>query len=225
MNAVMDFPSDSWFWRLVQGAMLRAEETLAPPQVDAYAEERALAREVARNPDSFQVLYQRYYERILNFFYRRVRERDVAEDLTSQVFLSALEYLAATERDLPFRPWLYRVATNAWISYERKKLRWGERIMAEVGRWLGTQPVPTPSQALHERERIVLVRRALMNLPPLYREPILLRCDEELSDAEIGEALDLTPGSVRSRISRGMALLRSQIQPLLEEKPEERTHG
>lgn len=213
MIAVLEFPGAS-----LLGWLAACAAEPAADRARADAEERALAREVARRPDRFQVLYGRYYERILNFFYRRVRERAVAEDLTSQVFLAALEYLTAAERELHFRPWLYRVATNAWLTHERRRQRWGERIIDQIGRWLGTRHVPTPGQALSDRERAEALRRALMSLPVLYREPILLRCDEELSDEEIGAALGLTPGGVRSRISRGLARLRHRVQPLLSDE-------
>lgn len=213
MIAVLEFPGASLLAWL---AACAAE--LADDRARADEEERELAREVARRPERFQELYGRYYERILNFFYRRVRERSLAEDLTSQVFLAAFEYLTAAERELHFRPWLYRVATNAWLTHERRRQRWGERLLDEVGRWLGMRPVPLPGEDLSERERAEWLRRTVMTLPTLYREPLLLRCDEELSDEEIGAALGLKPGGVRSRISRGLALLRRRARPLLNEE-------
>ena len=181
------------------------------------AEERALAREVSRRPESFQVLYDRYYERILNFFYRRVSERETAEDLTSQTFLSALEHLARANREVHFRPWIYRVATNAWLSHERRRARWGERFLGELGRHFLSKPVPSPDHALSAAERMGLLRKALMGLPPRYREPLLLRYDEELSDSEIAQTLEMPPGTVRSLISRGLAILRRRAKPVLDE--------
>lgn len=242
-------PIEWWLWRLLPGGAAGeltapasrgseangAEETNGAPPSGANAEERTLAREVFQHPERFEELYRRYYERILNFFWRRVRERALAEDLTSQVFLAAMEYLAGAERDVPFRAWLYRIATNAWITHERQRTRWGLRWLGDLHRWLDAAPPPLASQALADDERRALLRRALMALPTRYREAILLRYEEGLSVEEIGVALGLTEGGVRSRVSRGLKLLRRRVRPLLaspceeqdrEEKDrEEQDHG
>jgi RNA polymerase sigma-70 factor (ECF subfamily) len=219
----LDAPWDGWLHPLLPllQSMVKTPPTEENPAQESkqalQAEERALAREVSRRPESFQVLYDRYYERILNFFYRRVRERAIAEDLTSQTFLSALEHLARAEREIHFRPWIYRVATNAWLSHERRRTRWGERFLGELGRYFLSKPVPTPGHALSTAERMELLRKALMGLPPRYREPLLLRYDEELSDSEIAQTLEMPPGTVRSLISRGLAILRHRAKSLLGE--------
>jgi RNA polymerase sigma-70 factor (ECF subfamily) len=227
LNAFLEMPLDApwegWLRPLLPllqniAKPLAAEREQAEESKETVeAEERALAREVSRHPESFQVLYDRYYERILNFFYRRVRERAIAEDLTSQTFLSALEHLARTIREIHFRPWIYRVATNAWLSHERRRARWGERLLGELGRYFLSKPVSTPDHALSTAERMELLRKALMGLPPRYREPLLLRYDEELSDSEIAQTLEMPPGTVRSLISRGLEILRRRAKPVLGE--------
>jgi len=223
LETSLDAPWDGWLRPLLPLLQSMAQ-TPAVEQNPAeesklalQAEECALAREVSRRPESFQVLYDRYYERILNFFYRRVRERAIAEDLTSQTFLSALEHLARANREIHFRPWIYRVATNAWLSHERRRTRWGERFLGELGRYLFSQAIPTPDHALSTAERMELLRKALMGLPVRYREPLLLRYDEELSDSEIAQTLEMSPGTVRSLISRGLAILRRRAKPVLGE--------
>ena len=219
----LDAPWDGWLRPLVPllQSMVKTPAAQENPAEESkqslQAEERALAREVSRRPECFQVLYDRYYERILCFFYRRVSERETAEDLTSQTFLSALEHLARANREIHFRPWIYRVATNAWLSHERRRTRWGERFLGELGRYLFSQAIPTPDHALSTAERMELLRKALMGLPVRYREPLLLRYDEELSDSEIAQTLEMSPGTVRSLISRGLAILRRRAKPVLGE--------
>ncbi len=180
------------------------------PEVDPRVQERDLARAVANDPESFQLLYARYYERILNFFYRRVRERALAEDLTSQTFLAALEYLSRSERDVNFAPWLYRVATNAWLSHERRQRRWGERFWGEVGRLLHSPPATSFHEQISEAEQIEQVRLFILKLPEKDREPLLLRYFEGLEIGEIAEVLGVTPVALRSRISRAMQMLRER---------------
>ena len=191
---------------------VREEDGSATLAREVAQEESRLASEVARDPEAFQTLYRRYYERILNFFFRRVCERDLAEDLTSQTFLSAFDYLSREKRSVNFRAWIFRVATNAWLSHERRQLRWGERFLGQLGRHMFDRTPTVPGEKLSEAEHLQSIRKAVMALPARYREPLLLRYDEELGDAEIALALGLAQSSVRSRIHRSLKILRQRLR-------------
>ena len=78
--------------------------------------------EVAKNdPTHFRPLYEKYFKRIFLFTYHRVEDRDIAADLTSQVFLKAMQRLHQFKfRGMPFSSWLYRIAINECTDYFRK---------------------------------------------------------------------------------------------------------
>lgn len=153
-------------------------------------------------------LYERYYDRLLNFLHRRTRDRDLAEDLVSKTFLRALEDLRRRPRELDFRPWIYRIAINEHLSHGRSLGRWIERMRDFVAPARET----TARDDLQSAERLARVRAAAEGLPARYREPLLLRYDEELEYNEIGRILGLAEGSVRSRVSRAIDLIRRRLE-------------
>lgn len=165
-----------------------------------------LARRVHGDPDQFITLYERYYERILNYLYRRTFNLEEAQDLTARTFLQAFEALRRREQRLLFRPWLYRIATNVHTSHVRRLCRWAARV-TDVGRRELQRVVGTPRDLATSGENAEAVRSALNSLPEKYRVPLILRFDEELSHAEIAAILQLTETGTRSRVARALQLL------------------
>jgi len=77
--------------------------------------EEDLIRKSATNPESFRPLYEAYFKKIFLFILHRVGEKEIAGDLSQQVFLNALSNIGRFEfRGLPFSAWLYRIAINHW---------------------------------------------------------------------------------------------------------------
>src|SRR5213593_4114716 len=90
----------------------------APAKEEA---ERLLIEAAQRDPSRFAELYEDNFERVYAFIARRVRDRDEAEDLTSEVFQQALANLARFEwRGVPFAAWLLRIAANAIIDRAKR---------------------------------------------------------------------------------------------------------
>jgi RNA polymerase sigma-70 factor, ECF subfamily len=170
-----------------------------------------LARRVFHDPENFIRLYENYYERILNYLYRRTMNLDEAQDLTSRTFLQAFNALRAREQRLAFRPWLYRIATNAHTSHVRGLCRWAARVR-EAGMQQLRRRILTPGQTALAREESDAVREALLRLPEKYRVPVVLRYDEELSIEEIAVILRLTSTGARTRIARGLTLLAREFR-------------
>src|SRR5258708_31140596 len=85
------------------------------------AGERLLVEAAQKDPAKFGALYDIHFERIYAFVARRVRDRDKAEDLTSEVFHKALANLKRYEwRGAPFAAWLYQIAANAIFDYFKR---------------------------------------------------------------------------------------------------------
>jgi len=184
-------------------------------QKDRRSEEKEIARNVPRDPEAFQILFDRYYELILNYIYRRTLCRDVAEDLTSKTFIKAFEFLKKAEREVNMRPWLYRIATNVWLQHEKKKIHSlkNNKLLFSIKNFVSKQ---TPLSKLHDKENANNLRTLLVSLDPKYREPLLLKYDEEFTCEEISEILQITKENTRQRISRGLKMIRKKWQELEE---------
>jgi RNA polymerase sigma-70 factor (ECF subfamily) len=173
--------------------------------------EAEFAADVHQDPDQFLILYERYYERILNFLYRQTGDRETAEDLTSQTFLSAFEHLSAARRHVNFRPWIYTVATNACRSHARRGRRWVQRIPI-LGRMRLAEAARDATRDIQRDDLAVVARDLLLRLPGKYRDALMLRFDEELSYAEIGEILGVSAVGARTRVLRGLRQLRKRLE-------------
>ena len=206
---------------LLRGAGIAVADDL-PGRADAWGqpdaareEETRIAARVPEDPSQMEILYDRYYARILNYLYRRTMDRDLAEELTSRTFLRALEALGRETRPIWVCPWLYRIATNVHLSHSRRVTTLRARL-AEIGRhWLGTerQPERRPDALASHREEQARLRRCLLTLPEKYRTVLLLRYDEELSHAGIAEVLQLGCPAVRKRLERGLRMLTERYRP------------
>lgn len=175
----------------------------ATTDVDDADGESRLVEAAKTDAEALGRLYRRYEPVIAGFVLRRVGRRHEAEDIISNVFLQMVRRLDRYERrEVPFRAWLYRIATNEinrWFRW--RKLR----------RFLGSVPDrPAPeSESSADTER---VRLALATLPSRFQSVLALRYLEELSIEEIGVILGCSAGTVKSRLDRGRDRLRRALE-------------
>src|SRR6476620_10513702 len=86
--------------------------------------DHTLVAKVRRGDDrAFEALYQRYHRRIHAYVFGMVKDHQRAEDVTQEVFVSALRRMRATERPIAFKPWIYEIAKNACIDAFRRSKR------------------------------------------------------------------------------------------------------
>lgn len=179
-------------------------------------------RVVAGDREAFTPLLQRYQRKILNFMYRMIGERDVAEDLTQEVFLKAYEALPRFRKEAAFSTWLFRIAHNHCVNSLKRRKR--EIPMAALekdppnGNPLARLADPSPSteQNLEQRELRAIIQEKLAELTPEHRAVLVLRDIQGLSYDEIASTLELEGGTVRSRIHRARMELKEKLRSYLE---------
>src|SRR5579871_258199 len=128
------------------------------------ADEQLLVEAAQRDPRRFAELYERNFERVYAFIARRVRNREEAEDLTSEVFGQALAHIQRFEwRGTPFASWLYRMAANAIVD------RWQSTSREKVD---PRRDAADPA-SLDEIERRAMLFQLVDSLPPDQRRVII----------------------------------------------------
>ena len=190
-----------------------ADDVQAELQADARLVERAL-----REPEAFGVIYERYYQMILNYTFRRTLSIPAAEELTSNTFFKALRALPKYRRgQQPLRAWLYRIATNEM----RMHWRWRRRHRAmSLGDLDATQAnVLFEQGGLEQHDRweqrmadFARLHEALRTLPQRHQTLIALRYFEHLPLEQIARVLDKPLGSVKSGLHRATAKLRAAVE-------------
>lgn len=159
--------------------------------------------------DAYGVLYDRYIERIHRFIYYKTFDKDIAEDITSAVFLKAYERIGGFNASRgQFAQWLYGIARNAVIDHFRTAKRHTNiEDIFDLGEDDRTEA------KLDAKASLGKVERYLKTLNPRQREIVTLRVWEERSYREIAEIVGGSEDAVKVMFSRTMRELREKLGP------------
>jgi len=171
-------------------------------------EERLIRRFQAGDVSAFEQLYDRYADRVYAYIALRVGHGPLAEDLTADVFLRALEKRASFRwRNKPYLAWLLRVAHNAVVDHWRRERR------AQTVPW--DKPLRDKAEdlvsALEKKLTLERVRAALTQLTALQQQVIALRFGSGLSIAETAQVMSKSRGAVKNLQHKALVALRAQL--------------
>jgi RNA polymerase sigma-70 factor (ECF subfamily) len=192
-------------------------------------EARLVERLVARDERAFNALVRAYEKRIFALALRMMGDRAEAEDLAQEVFVQVFKAVSSFRGESKLSTWIYRIAVN--LSKNRSKyLRvrhtdeqdeiaaMEERAPIVESKRANVSRVERPDEMMAGREAEQVVRRAILELEPSFRECLVLRDVEDLSYEEIGAITGLPEGTVKSRIHRARAQLKDLVEHALGEK-------
>jgi RNA polymerase sigma factor (sigma-70 family) len=166
---------------------------------------------------AFSELVARYQDRVYRFLLRLSRSPEDAMDLTQETFIRAYQGIERWRPEALFRTWLFHIARN--LAFDRLR---HDKIVEFVELDDDAElpdPAAGPETALETAQRYHLLEAALERLPAQHREIILLREIEGMSYEEIAHVLDLSAGTVKSRLARARASLLELVQGRLEKLP------
>ncbi len=201
--------------------------TLAAPGISATARSRTdvtdhdLVQAVRAGDDhAFERLYHRYDRRISAYIFGMVHDHGRAEDLTQEVFVSALRRMRQTDRPIAFKPWIYEIAKNACIDAFRRTRRTEEvSIDAEEGLAPADHGKlaaisPSPETAVEGKQQLDDLCGAFDGLSDAHHQILVMRELEGLSYREIGERLGMSRPSVESTLFRARRRLTEEYEDL-----------
>ena len=160
-------------------------------------------------------LVERCQHRLVRYLLYLTGRREYAEDLAQETWIRVLQRGSQYNGRQRFDPWLFAIARNLAIDYLRKKRKAVQTASLPDDRdeiLLVSSSGPSPFEAAARSEDAIRLAGRLQILPPLYREALLLRFQEDLSLAEIAQVLGSPVTTVTSRIYRGLAALRSAFE-------------
>lgn len=160
---------------------------------------------------AFSELVARYQDRIFRFLVRLTRSQDDAMELTQETFLSAYQAMARWRPEARVSTWFFRIARNQAFDWLRRRKRVAFVALQDEQDLGIADPAPTPDAVLETVQRLHGLERALARLPLEHREILLLREIEEMSYEDIAEVLDISLGTVKSRIARARAGLLEKL--------------
>lgn len=203
---------------------IEMEQVATATPVEARPNSEALFIERLKHgePAAFDTLIAERSGEIFGLLYRMTENTEEARDLTQETFLRAFQSIGSFRGEADLRTWIYRIA----INQARNRWRWWRRRRRDVTVSLDTaehqnnQPLmatlveesSNPEQDTLAHERRHALRKALKNLGGAYRETVILRDIEGLSYEEIAATLEISVGTVKSRLARGRQELRRRLE-------------
>ena len=180
-------------------------------------EQELVTRAKAGDQNAFEQLMLDNQNRVYSLALRMVNDREEAADLAQEAFLKAWRGLPSFQGDSSFATWVYRLTTNLCIDFlRRRKRRQGVEPAFSLDDpddgWAEPADLSQdPQRHLERKELHRALERAMAALPDHYRQVIVMRELSQLSYQEIGQALDLDPGTVKSRIARARQALQKRL--------------
>jgi RNA polymerase sigma-70 factor (ECF subfamily) len=176
--------------------------------MDAPSDRDLVVRARRGEIEPFGELVRRYQTTVFNVCYRLMGERREAEDMTQETFIRAMDRLGTFNLDLPFAPWIKRVAANLCLN--RLESARPESPLDDERHEIASDE--SPEAAHDESERAKQVRRALRDLPAHYRMVIELRHYQDLSYDEIAQTMKIPLSDVKSHLFRARKILAEQLR-------------
>ena len=187
--------------------------TAASDRQTAIARDAALIRRVrAGDTAAFDALVAAYMRPAFQMAYRVVGHREDAEDLLQESFLAAYQYLDSFDVERPFGPWLNRIVLNRGANLRRSRTRRQTEPEME-----GVSAAPSALEESTRTEARELLNRALATLSDRQRMIVTLFDVDGLTSTEIGERLELAPGTVRWHLHEARRVLRGALSSYFEE--------
>lgn len=182
-------------------------------------EEAGLVRRcLAGDEKAYRELVERYQGQVYSLSLRMVRRAEDAEDLTQETFVRMFRALARYDPERPFAAWLFTIASRLCIDHIRRRkvspisLTQRERESDEEYEIEVEDPGLKPDELAAHAEESERTSALIESLPPHYRIVVLLRHVQDLSYEEIAAALHLPLGTVKARIHRARALLKTRME-------------
>jgi RNA polymerase sigma-70 factor, ECF subfamily len=186
-------------------------------------DEGELVTELQAGSDAaFDYLVTYYHSSVYNLVYGILSDRADAADVTQEVFLHVFRGIQGFRGGSSLKTWLYRISVRQALNHRR--WCWRHHRMQTSIDVDGPEKSPvlelkdgeaTPYEQCAAHEVQATVRRALADVPPVFRSAVILRDLEDLSYEEIAEVLEVSVGTVKSRIMRGRRMLKEILDPLL----------
>ena len=212
----------------VSGSLYLNLNAILTSEQEATLEDQRLLSALQNGDElAYEQLIERFQTSVYNLAYRLLNDQADASDVLQEVFLKVFRNVNSFRGDSTLRTWLYRIAVNE--SHNRRRWlfrhRRGETTIEETFEDNETRERPlmdngeSPFDFTLNREAQILLEEGLAAINPVYRSVLVLREIEDMSYDEISTILEVSIGTVKSRIGRGREALRKYLATRLDPAP------
>lgn len=190
---------------------------------DPKSDEELVRSYLEGDQKAFEELVVRYEATIINMAYRLLGNRSDASDVCQEVFVLLLRKIGSFRGEAKFSTWLYRVSLNACHDHARRLKRHfslsespGEDL-PEIEQRLPDDGLHSPEESLERAEIQDVVREAIARLPYKFKEVIFLHDISDFNYKEVAEILNISLGTVKSRLNRARTRLAKELEEYREQ--------
>ena len=191
--------------------MVEPKQELEPLEV-----ERELIRKAKQgNLYSFEQLVKKYQKKMYRLAFRMTKNHDSADDLAQETFVKAFTSIRSFKEEYKFYPWICRICMNLSINYlKRKKFTVSESEL-EPYKLEDKKATGDPMSQLIKDELMDRIERSIDKLPPPFKVVFILKVCEDLSYEQIAKSLNISVGTVMSRLFRARERLQKSLKDYL----------
>jgi RNA polymerase sigma-70 factor (ECF subfamily) len=175
--------------------------------------ELALVERLRRgDADAFDEIYAVFNVRLFTFLLRLARHRDVAEDLLEETWLRFVKHASRLRTDTRLAPWLFTVARNLYISFNRSRMLEESATESLLALWPFSPDRSSPFEAAAANELEYRIEQALAALPASHREVLLLVGVAGLDHSDAADVCGIAPEALRQRLHRAREALSRALE-------------
>lgn len=185
-------------------------------ELPRMSDEALLSSSLEGNSVAFDLLVDRYYDRLYGYLLRFLKDPEMAEDLLQETFLRVWRKRGEFKHIASFSTWIYTIAGNLARSEWRRRKRW-RMLRLGPGKTDSDpdielpDPKAWPDRTVENRLAVGALIDAINRLPERYREVVILRDMQGMTYEEIAGIVQVPVGTVKSRLNRGRLLLQSKM--------------
>ncbi len=191
-------------------------KTIQEQELPRMSDEALLSSSLEGNLVAFDLLVDRYYNRIYTYLLRFLKDADTAEDLLQETFLRVWKKRSEFRNIASFSTWIYTIAGNLARSEWRRRKRWRMlRLGSAGGEEEPDLELPHegigPDRKVENRMAVEELVHELEKLPERYRQVVILRDIQGMTYEEIAGIVQVPVGTVKSRLNRGRLILQDRL--------------
>ncbi len=180
-------------------------------------DEALIERARAGESEALEQLLERHERNIYHIALRTLGNHDDAMDMAQEAIIKIVRSIRGFKRDSTFKVWAYRITMNTCLDELRKRKTISLDSYLEASGKEISDPAEAPEERLMRADLKAALEKAIADLPEEYRAALVLRDISGLSYQEVSEALNISLGTVKSRINRARNILKDKLPAQLEE--------
>ena len=189
-----------------------ADPLSAAARPDPLSDAELVERVERGDRTAFDELVERYYEVVIAAAYAVVLDVDAAKDCAQEAFVEAVENLSDLRDKTKVGQWLRGIAHRKAIYILRRRHGYTEALKAKTDQYRAKETPDAPPEQMHKAEKLESIRRAMTEIPPIYREVLVMKYLDGRSHADISRVLNLSVAAVDKRLMRGKQMLHESLK-------------